>query len=355
MNLTSIGWNSFFEKHFERFRSQNFTVGRIAVEHKERYEIYTEQGEVPGEITGKFRFEAERREDFPAVGDWVVIHVITEDHFALIHAVLPRRTKFSRKVAGSTTEEQIMAANIDTAFIVSGLDEDFNLRRIERYLLLTQQSGAEAVVLLNKADLCSDAQEKYEAVRSVAPSVPVYIVSALLHQGLDVIRSHCTAGKTASLLGSTGVGKSTIVNALIGDAVQKVQEVREESGKGKHTTTRRELFILPGGGLLIDTPGMRELQLWSSEESLSNTFEDVESLARQCRFRDCRHAEEPGCAVQKAVVEGLLDPARFRNYLKMQKEIRYLELRQDANAARAEKIRWKKISILQKRNYKSKQ
>ena len=354
MNLTSIGWNSFFENHFETYRSQNFTAGRIAVEHKERYEIYTEHGELSGEITGKFRFEAERREDFPAVGDWVVMHVIPDDRFALIHAVLPRKTKFSRKVAGSTTEEQIIAANIDTVFIVSGLDEDFNLRRIERYLLMSEESGADAVVLLNKADLCSDAQEKYEAVRAVAPAAPVHILSALHHQGMDQIRSHIATGKTASLLGSSGVGKSTIINALIGNAVQTVQEVREESGKGKHTTTRRELFILPGGGILIDTPGMRELQLWSGSDSLGNTFEDIESLARQCRFRDCKHEAEPGCAVRAALDDGSLDPGRFRNYIKMQKEIRYLALRQDANAARAEKLRWKKISMQQKRNYKNK-
>lgn len=354
MNLTSLGWNSFFEEHFETFRSQDFTVGRIAVEHKERYEIYTEHDEVSGEITGKFRFEAERREDFPAVGDWVVIHVIPDDRFALIHDVLPRKTKFSRKVAGSTTEEQIIAANIDTVFIVSGLDEDFNLRRIERYLLMTEQSGAEAVVLLNKADLCSDAQEKCDAVRAVAPDVPIYILSALRHQGLEVIRSHIAAGKTASLLGSSGVGKSTIINALIGESIQTVQEVREESGKGKHTTTRRELFVLPGGGILIDTPGMRELQLWSGSESLSSTFEDIESLSQQCRFRDCKHESEPDCAVRAALDDGTLDPGRFRNYIKMQKEIRYLALRQDSNAAHAEKLRWKKIAMQQKRSYKNK-
>jgi ribosome biogenesis GTPase len=284
----------------------------------------------------------------------VVIHVIPEERFATIHAVLPRRTKFSRKVAGEKTEEQVLAANIDLVFIVSGLDGDFNLRRIERYLLLTKQSGAAPVILLNKADLCNDIPARIDDIRSVAPEVRTHVLSALFDNGVEELPSLIEQGQTAALLGSSGVGKSTIINRLLGTDIQSTREVSDFLSKGRHTTTRRELFILPNGGLLMDTPGMRELQLWSGEESLGSSFEDVESLARKCRFRDCKHETEPGCAVRTALKEGRLDAGRFKNYLKMQKEIRYLELRQDANAARAEKLRWKKITSQIKQIYKNK-
>ncbi len=354
MFLESIGWNSFFEESFEPFRTQGFAVGRVAVEHKERYQLYTETGEVWAEVTGKFRFEAERREDFPAVGDWVVIQVIPEDHFATIHAILPRKTKFSRKVAGVRTEEQVLAANVDLVFIVSGLDDDFNLRRIERYLLLTRQSGAVPVILLNKSDLCCDLDSKLDELKKAVSDVRIKTLSALHGEGIDELSFLISRGETAALLGSSGVGKSTIINALLGSEIQSTRGVRDILSKGRHTTTRRELFILPNGGLLMDTPGMRELQLWTNEENLGSAFEDVESLAQECRFRDCRHESEPGCAVRAALEDGRLDPGRFRNYIKMQKEIRYLELRQDANAARAEKLRWKKITMQIKKYYKNK-
>jgi ribosome biogenesis GTPase / thiamine phosphate phosphatase len=354
MDLQSLGWNKFFEDHFLSQKTEGVTVGRVAAEHKERYELYIEHSMVWAEVTGRFRYFTERRDDFPAVGGWVVIQLTVCDELALIHAVLPRKNKFSRKTAGIKTEEHIVAANVDTIFIVSGLDQDFNIRRLERYLTLTIESGAKPVILLNKADLCADVESKLCAVRSVARQAPVLVLTAIYDEGIDALRRMIDYAETASFLGSSGVGKSTIINHLLGKDLQKVQSVSGYLDKGRHTTTRRELIVLPDGGLLIDNPGMRELQLWSGEDSLAGAFEDIAELAANCRFRDCTHGIEPGCAVRQALEEGLLDARRFNNYLKMQREIKFLALRQDEGAARAEKLRWKKIKSSHKRNYKKK-
>ncbi|MDX2242520.1 MAG: ribosome small subunit-dependent GTPase A [Leptolyngbyaceae cyanobacterium bins.302] len=342
MNLIQLGWSDRFAHSFVPYRQQGFAVGRVGVEHRHSYLLYTEQGDQLAEVTGKFRHQATGLQDFPAVGDWVAIQPRAEQK-AMIHAVLPRVSKFSRKVAGSTVEEQVVATNVDTVFLVSGLDGDFNLRRIERYLILAWESGASPVIVLNKADLCPNLEQRLADVEAIAPGVPLIPVSAAQQQGLEQFTPYLQAGKTIALLGSSGVGKSTITNQLKGESIQAVQAVRQGDDRGKHTTTHRQLILLPSGALIIDTPGMRELQIWSGTEGLPETFTDIADLAHQCRFRDCQHGQEPGCAVQQAIAEGNLDSDRWLNYQKLQRELDHQVRKQDQRATLAEKERWKKI------------
>jgi ribosome biogenesis GTPase len=281
-----------------------------------------------GEISGKFHYTAETQEDLPAVGDWVTASLRIEEGRATIHHVLPRKSKFSRKVAGSVTQEQIVAANIDTVFIVNSLNHNFNLRRIERYLILAWESGANPVIILSKADLYEQVAERMNEVAAIAPGVPVFAVSSLTGSGLDEIKGFLFEGSTTALLGSSGVGKSTLINSLMGDEVQKVQQISGFEDKGRHTSTHRELFILPNGSLMIDTPGMRELQMWDGEDGLSEAFDDIEQLSKQCKFTDCSHRNEPGCAVKAAIKNGSLSYDRFENYKKLQKEIKFIEEKQ---------------------------
>nr|WP_263328525.1 ribosome small subunit-dependent GTPase A [Neobacillus sp. Marseille-Q6967] len=335
-------------------QSEEMIIGRVALEHKRMYRVWTEQGELLCEVSGKFSFEAISREDYPAVGDWVVIKPRAVEGKGTIYSVLPRFSKFSRKSAGRTTEEQIVAANVDTVFLVNSLNEDLNLRRLERYLLLTWESGANPVIVLSKADLCKNIEEKIAEVESITfGGVPVIAISAETMNGFDRLTDYLEPGKTIALLGSSGVGKSTLTNRLLGEEKQLVQEIRLGADKGRHTTTHRELIQLPNGCVLMDTPGMRELQIWESSKGLSETFADIDQLSGTCRFRDCQHEDEPGCAVAAAIESGTLEPERLTSYFKLQKELSYIERKHDKRAQSDEKKHWKNINKQMKHKKKS--
>jgi len=329
--LLSLGWTPRFEALFEPHREAGLIPARVSLEHTHIYRVLTGGEEWLARVVGRLRHNASSRADFPGVGDWVAVEPPSQAGDARIKAVLPRFSRFSRRAAGDPTEEQVVAANIDTVFIVGGLDHNFNPRRIERYLMVAWESGATPVIVLNKADLVDDPDGAVEEVRALAPAVDVHAVSARRPETLDLLRGHLGLGKTGALLGSSGVGKSSIVNSLVGHDLIRTHQVRESDSRGRHTSTHRQLVMLPGGGLLIDTPGMRELQLWDTG-SLSETFTDVTDLAAQCRFRDCRHRDEPGCAVTAAVASGELPEARLESFRKLDAEREHAARQQDERA-----------------------
>ena len=331
MSLEKFGWNSYFESEFSRFAGAGREPVRVALADREHLVIWSESGEREATVAGRLRYESG---DWPTVGDWVALEAGTR-----ISAVLPRQSVFSRKEAGAVTREQVLAANIDVLFVVTGLDGDFNLRRIERYLLLAWESGAKPVVVLNKADLCANTAQAAADVQALASGAPVAVVSALEGWGVPGVEVHLSAGQTAAITGSSGAGKSTLVNRLLGDERQRVQEVRADDSRGRHTTVRRELFLAPAGWLLIDTPGLRELQLWATPASIDLAFDDIADLAAQCRFRDCRHEGEPGCAVATSGI----DESRLASYAKLQRELAHLDRKVDQRAAQDEKRRIKRI------------
>ena len=344
MQLYALGWDSHFDESFQEYKSQDLLPARIAQEHKSLYLLYSELGELSAKVRGKLRFEAGSKEGMPAVGDWVAVRPLDGDSRAIIYGVLPRKSAFLRKVAWVKTESQVLAANVDVVFLVMGLAKDFNLRRLERYLTLAWESGAMPVVLLNKADLCDDVDSRIADVGTVAFDVPAHAISAKDGTGLDLVRDHIGPGRTAALLGSSGVGKSTLINRLIGTERQATGEVREADGRGRHVTSSRELVALPAGGVVIDTPGMRELQMWADEESLKGSFDDVETLAVECRFRDCEHESEPGCAVMQAVEDGGLEAKRVTSYKKLKRELAILATRKDQRARLDMKSKQKQLA-----------
>lgn len=345
LNTTHFGWDERLAAAFQEHKAAGRVPVRISLRVKGFYLALTEIGEIPAELTGRLRYDAVTPLDLPVVGDWAAATIIEESTpRAQIHAVLERKSLFCRKEAGKRAVAQPVAANVDVALIATALDHDYSLNRIERYLTLSRECGAWAVVLLTKSDVCPDPESKVAEVRMRMPGVPVIAISSVDGTGMNVLREYLRPGITCVVLGSSGVGKSTLINHLLGADVLKTREVRLADSKGRHTTSNRQLLMLPSGALIIDTPGMRELQLWDAREGITETFSDIAELANECHFADCRHEDEPGCAVLKAVAEGSIDPARVENYRKMVRELDYLSLRQDEGAARLERARWKEIS-----------
>jgi ribosome biogenesis GTPase / thiamine phosphate phosphatase len=345
-SLEYLGWDTSFSNQFQLIKVTGSIPARVTSESRGSFQVMCAYGELDAVITGKMRLHGVR----PVVGDWVVVIPLEKENKGIIHAVLSRKSKFSRKVAGECTEEQVISANIDTVFIVNGLDggRNLNLRRIERYLTLAWNSGAVPVIILNKADLCADVDVRLRDVEEIAPGAPVFAVSAREQTGLDQMKQYLKFGETAAFLGSSGVGKSALINALLGEEKQQTGEVRQDDLAGRHTTTSRQLICLPDGGLVIDTPGMRELQMWGGEENLQGTFSDIKELALKCRFNDCTHTEEPGCAVQAAVENGDVSNERLESYRKLQLELNYSAAREENRTRQYEKMRWKKVAKLVK-------
>jgi ribosome biogenesis GTPase len=354
VKLKSLGWNTVFDAAWNSNERKGSKQGRVVTQHREAWEIAGEFGECHVEASGKLRLAAESGGLWPTVGDWVLVRGEV-DTGMVIDEVLPRRTQIARKVPGKGNEAQVLAANVDTVFLVMGLDGDFNLRRLERFLVQVWESGARAVALLNKADVREEAEKIAEGLRGDLVGVNVHCISARTGAGLDGLEAYLAAGETVALLGSSGAGKSTLVNRLVRSERQSTKTVRESDSRGRHTTTARELFFLASGAMVIDTPGLRELQLWEVKQGLEPVFGEVEGLAQGCRFRDCRHAGEPGCAIRQALEAGGLDAGRLESYRKLQREQEFQRRKTDRKAEQEAKSNSRKMSRAIRKLYRERE
>ncbi|MGH7017440.1 MAG: ribosome small subunit-dependent GTPase A [Caulobacteraceae bacterium] len=337
--LELYGWSGTLQREFAPHRDANLSPGRVIARHRGLWMLATEAGEIAAEITGRLGRDA-LAADLPAVGDWTAVKILAPPARSVISAVMPRHSTFTRRAAGPAGGVQVIAANIDLALLASSLNAEFNPRRLERWLTLVWSSGAAPIVLLTKSDLVGDVGPFVDAARRLAGGASVLTVSAISGAGVEAVRERLAPGLTGCLIGSSGVGKSTLVNALVGEARMAVQEIRADDEHGRHTTTHRELIPLSGGGLLIDTPGMREAGLLDSEEGIETAFSDIETLARRCRFRDCAHRAEPGCAVRQALREGELDEGRWRSFLKLEKEAAFAAAKEDVQLRLERRRQW---------------
>lgn len=337
MDLKTLGWNEFFEgKRLDENRESGVPA-RVVSQHRGLWRVVGEFEECWAEPAGKLRLAADVGGIWPVVGDWVEVTFAPPSDRAAMQVVLPRRSQFSRANPGKSATQQVIAANVDVALLVVALDGDFNVRRTERYLAQCREAGARPVIVLNKADACEDVEPKIQEMEAIALAAPIISISGLTGLNIEALRAFLVAGETHILLGSSGTGKSTLANRLLEEVIQEVQEVRQSDSKGRHTTTARQLFVLPGGALLMDTPGLRELQLWDAAEGVAQTFADIDELVARCRFQDCKHVSEPGCAIRQALGDGTLDAARFESFTKLQKEQQFQQGKVDPAARREQK------------------
>ena len=328
MELQDLGFTGWFHSKLPEIQQPDRNLARVVAVDKEKYLIKNSKGEIPAEIIGKIRFEAESNVDFPTIGDWVYVQYFDNDTFAIIHEIFPRKSLLKRKTAGKRVAFQLIAANIDTAFIIQSLDHNFNVRRLERYLVMVHEGDIEPVILLSKYDLINQEQlvHKIKEIKKLDSRYKMIAFSNKTGEGLDHIQDVITPGLTYCLLGSSGVGKTSLINRLIGQDKYATKLVREKDSRGRHATNRRQLLVLNNGGLIIDTPGMRELGNFSVDSGLNDTFSDIVALSRNCHFADCTHTSEPGCSVLEAVEKVELSAGRYQNYIKLRKESDYNEM-----------------------------